>query len=44
MPQLKSDGNLLFDANDYVGSTEKYKNALGRLEQLVLREKPGEEE
>ena len=44
VPQLKSDGNMLFGAKDYAGASEKYKHALGRLEQLMLREKPGEAE
>ena len=44
VPQLKADGNSLFGQKDYVGATEKYRQALGRLEQLMLREKPGEAE
>jgi len=44
VPQLKAEGNALFGRRDYPGAAEKYKAALGRLEQLMLREKPGDEE
>ena len=44
VPQLKAEGNSLFGSRDYSGAAEKYRAALGRLEQLMLREKPGEEE
>ena len=44
VPALKSEGNTLFGVKDYTGASEKYTAALGRLEQLMLREKPGEEE
>ena len=44
VPQLKADGNQLFGSKDYAGASEKYRQALGRLEQLMLREKPGEVE
>jgi len=44
VPQLKADGNTLFGQKDYQGASEKYRHALGRLEQLMLREKPGEAE
>jgi len=44
VPQLKEEGNLLFKGGDYPGAAEKYRAALGRLEQLLLREKPGESE
>lgn len=44
VPQLKAEGNAMFGAKDFTGASEKYKQALGRLEQLMLREKPGEEE
>lgn len=44
VPQLKADGNKMFSSKDYAGASEKYREALGRLEQLMLREKPGEEE
>ena len=41
---MKEEGNTLFKSKDYAGAAEKYKAALGRLEQLMLREKPGDEE
>jgi len=44
VPQLKADGNALFGQKNYQAASEKYRQALGRLEQLMLREKPGEEE
>lgn len=44
VPALKAEGNELFGARDYPAAGEKYRDALGRLEQLMLREKPGEEE
>merc|ERR1719209_3393 len=44
VPALRAEGNALFAAGDFEGASEKYKDALGRLEQLMLREKPGEDE
>lgn len=44
VPQLKAEGNRLFAEGDQAGASEKYRDALGRLEQLMLREKPGEPE
>lgn len=44
VPTLKEEGNTLFKSQDYAGASEKYRDALGRLEQLMLREKPGDEE
>lgn len=44
VPQLKEEGNKLFKMKDHEGASEKYRDALGRLEQLILREKPGESE
>ena len=44
VPQLKAEGNTLFSAKNFEGASEKYSAALARLEQLMLREKPGEEE
>lgn len=41
---MKAEGNALFAARDLEGASEKYRDALGRLEQLMLREKPGEQE
>jgi len=44
VPHLKEEGNRLFKAGDLTGAKAKYREALGRLEQLLLREKPGEQE
>ena len=43
-PQLKEEGNRLFKENKMVEASLKYSEAIGRLEQLLLREKPGEKE
>jgi len=44
VPSLKAEGNRLFGQKNYLGASDKYRDALGRLEQLILREKPGETE
>jgi len=44
VPQLKELGNKLFKEENFVGAEEKYRAALSRLEQLMLREKPGDTE
>jgi len=44
VPGLKAEGNALFKEKNYVEAAEKYRSAIGRLEQLMLREKPGEPE
>lgn len=44
VPQLKAEGNKLFGEKNYTEAGAKYRDALGRLEQLMLREKPGEPE
>jgi len=44
VPLLKTEGNQLFKEKKYTQAGDKYKDALGRLEQLMLREKPGEDE
>jgi len=44
VPQLKLEGNNLFKVEDYIGAEGKYRAALARLEQLMLREKPGDSE
>jgi len=44
VPDLKTQGNKLFQAENFSLAGAKYKDALGRLEQLMLREKPGEDE
>lgn len=43
-PQLKEEGNKLFKEKKMLEASLKYSEAIGRLEQLVLREKPGEPE
>jgi len=44
VPKLKAEGNELYTKGEYKESAEKYAQALGCLEQLCLREKPGDEE
>lgn len=44
IPILKEQGNKFFSEKKYSEAAEKYFAALGFLEQLVLKEKPGEEE
>ncbi|XP_015930296.1 AH receptor-interacting protein isoform X2 [Parasteatoda tepidariorum] len=44
IPELKNIGNELYKNNQYEEAGKKYAEALGRLEQLLLREKPGDEE
>lgn len=44
IPDLKEVGNKLYNEQQYEAAAKKYAEALGRLEQLILREKPGEEE
>ncbi|XP_063865630.1 AH receptor-interacting protein-like [Scylla paramamosain] len=44
IPALKEEGNSLYKVGDHEGASKKYSEALGRLEQLMLREKPGDEE
>lgn len=44
IPALKERGNELFKQGDYNGAIEKYKEALDHVENLMLREKPGDEE
>lgn len=44
IPALKEEGNALYKAGDHEAACKKYSEALGRLEQLMLREKPGDEE
>lgn len=43
VPGLKKAGNKLFEEKKYKEAAEKYAEALGCLEQLCLREKPGDE-
>ena len=43
VPRLKEAGNKLYEAKKYKEAAEKYAEALGCLEQLCLREKPGDE-
>lgn len=44
IPALKEEGNAKYKEGDYEAANKKYSEALGRLEQLMLREKPGDEE
>lgn len=44
IPQLKEEGNQLYTKGEYKDAAEKYAQALGCLEQLSLREKPGDDE
>jgi len=44
IPQLKDEGNRLFRSNQLAAATDQYGDAIGRLEQLMLREKPQEKE
>jgi len=44
VPSLKDEGNRLYGEKKYVEATAKYGDAIGRLEQLMLREKPHDEE
>ena len=37
IPALKEEGNGLYKAGDHEGANKKYSEALGRLEQLMLR-------
>ncbi|VDK54116.1 unnamed protein product, partial [Cylicostephanus goldi] len=41
---LRLQGNKLFAEKEYEDAIEKYREALGRLDTLILREKPGEPE
>ena len=40
IPLLKEEGNRLFKEKKYEEAAQKYQEALGYLEQLILREKP----
>ncbi|KAG0717869.1 AH receptor-interacting protein [Chionoecetes opilio] len=44
IPALKEEGNAMYKAGDHEEANKKYSEALGRLEQLMLREKPNDEE
>lgn len=37
IPALKEEGNTLYKAGDHEAACKKYSEALGRLEQLMLR-------
>ena len=37
IPKLKEEGNQLFKAKDYIGAADKYAEAIGMLEQLLLK-------
>ena len=42
--KLRSEGNQLYSSKQLDGASDKYAEAIGRLEQLILREKPQDEE
>jgi len=44
VPQLKEQGNQLYNAGKVDEAAEKYAKALGILEQLMLKEKPNDDE
>lgn len=44
IPRLREEGNELYKEKKYAEATEKYRTAIGVLEQLLLREKPGDED
>jgi len=44
VPKLKEEGNKLYSAKQFKEAADKYADALGRLEQLMLREKPQDDE
>ncbi|XP_069135349.1 AH receptor-interacting protein-like [Argopecten irradians] len=44
IPNLKEEGNTFYKQKQYREAAEKYGEALGMLEQLVLKEKPGDKE
>ncbi|ESO05839.1 hypothetical protein HELRODRAFT_184898 [Helobdella robusta] len=44
IPMLKEEGNKLFVDKKYEEASEKYGQAIGLLDQLALKEKPGDEE
>ncbi|CAL8071883.1 unnamed protein product [Calicophoron daubneyi] len=44
VPVLREEGNQLYAKGDYEGASARYKEALAVLEQLSLREKPGDPE
>nr|CAD7428299.1 unnamed protein product [Timema monikensis] len=44
VPALREEGNRLYRGRDYVAAASKYAQAIGLLEQLMLSEKPGDEE
>lgn len=44
IPILKEEGNVLFKEKNYKEACDKYQEALGYLEQQLLREKPNDED
>nr|XP_053637343.1 AH receptor-interacting protein-like [Cherax quadricarinatus] len=44
IPVLKEQGNVFYKEGNHEVAGKAYSEALGRLEQLMLREKPGDEE
>lgn len=44
VPKLREKGNQLYKEKNFDGAADQYAEALGLLEQLMLNEKPGDEE
>lgn len=44
VPDLKEEGNRLYAEKKYMEASNKYADAIGRLEQLMLREKPQDDD
>lgn len=44
VPQLQEEGNALYKAGQHARARDKYREAIGRLENLMLREKPNDTE
>ncbi|KAL3856858.1 hypothetical protein ACJMK2_011569 [Sinanodonta woodiana] len=44
VPKLREEGNALYGNKKYKEAEEKYALAIGILEQLIIKEKPGDEE
>ena len=44
IPKWKEEGNQFYKDNDYANACKKYSDALGSLEQITTREKPGSDE
>ncbi|KAG1681850.1 AH receptor-interacting protein [Nymphon striatum] len=44
IPRLKEEGNTFYKTGDYDNAEKRYSEALGILENMMIREKPGDEE